>query len=207
MQQSQGMKQLEPAERAKLLMLARDAIAWGVENGVHSGYRVPPGDRDAFPEPTACFVSLHTVDDDLRGCIGSLEAQRPLAEAVVESAMGAAFRDPRFPPLQSDELERVRIEISILSPSEPVPAASESELLAQLHPGEDGLVLEYGEQRATFLPVVWEQFDQPADFLAALKRKAGLPSDGWPEGIRVYRYTTYRVSEAAYAAGGQPDAV
>lgn len=201
------MRQLEPAERAKLLRLARDAIEWGVEHGWEAGYRLPRQEREAFSEPTACFVSLHTLDDQLRGCIGSLEARQPLAEAVVEAAMGAAFRDPRFPPLQRDELNRVYLEISILSESEPVGASSEDEVLNELRPGKDGVVLEYGEQRATFLPVVWEQFDNPANFLDALKRKAGLPRDVWPQGIRVHRYTTNRFSEADYAAGGQSDAV
>lgn len=207
MPHSQDTRPLEPAERAKLLRLARSAIDWGIEHGAESGYRLPEQDREAFPEPTACFVSLHTLDHQLRGCIGTLEARQPLADAVVEAAMGAAFRDPRFPPLKPGELDQVYIEISLLSASEPVAAPSEDEVLNQLRPGEDGVVLEYGEQRATFLPVVWEQFDEPAAFLAALKRKAGLPPDVWPEGIRVYRYTTYRFSEADYAAGGQSDAV
>jgi len=207
MPHSQHTKPLEAAEGAKLLRLAREAIRWGIDTGAVEGFRLAEQERAAFPEPTACFVSLHTQDGALRGCIGSLEAQRPLAEAVVEAAMGAAFRDPRFPPLRADELPRVDLELSILSEADPVPTSSEAELLAQLTPGEDGLVLRYGEQRATFLPVVWEQFDSAVDFIRALKRKAGLPPDAWPEGIRFERYTTQRFSEADYAAGGQSDAV
>jgi AmmeMemoRadiSam system protein A len=199
------MRPLEPAEGAKLIRLAREAIEWGVQRGAESGFRVAEQDRAAFPAPTACFVSLHTDGGELRGCIGSLEAQRPLGEAVAEAAMGAAFRDPRFPPLKADELPGVDLEISILSEAEPLPAASEAELLAQLTPGEDGVVLRYGEQRATFLPIMWQQFDGAREFIGALKRKAGLASDAWPEGIRFERYTTQRFSEAAYAASGQSD--
>ena len=207
MPHSQHTKPLEPAEGAKLLRLARDAIRWGIDTGAVEGFRLAEQERAAFPEPTACFVSLHTQDGELRGCIGSLEAQRPLAEAVVEAAMGAALRDPRFPPLTADELPRVDLELSILSEARLVPASNEAELLAQLTPGEDGVVLRYGEQRATLLPVVWEQFDSAREFIAALKRKAGLPADAWPEGMRFYRYTAQRFSEAAFVAGGQSDAV
>ncbi len=207
MPHSQHMKSLESAEGVELLRLARDAIEWGIQTGAHEGFRVAEQDRAAFREPTACFVSLHTEDGELRGCIGSLEAQRPLAEAVAEAAMGAAFRDPRFPPLTADQLPRVDLELSILSEAQPVAASNEAELLPQLTPGEDGVVLRYGEQRATLLPVVWEQFDSAREFIAALKRKAGLPADAWPEGMRFYRYTSQRFSEAAFVAGGRSDAV
>lgn len=201
------MNRLESAARDRLLRLARNAIRWGVDQLAGTGYPLAQTDRAAFPEQAACFVSLYTPSDDLRGCIGSLDAERPLAEAVAEAALGAARRDPRFRPLTADELGFVRIEISVLSAAELVPATTEADLLAQLRPGVDGVVLAHGEQRATLLPAVWEQFEEATEFLVALKRKVGLPSDAWPEGIRCYRYTAERFGETHRVAGGQSDAV
>jgi len=107
---------------------------------------------------------------------------------VVENARAAAFYDPRFPPLERRELGGLDIHLSVLTPSEPLPAASEAELLAALAPGEDGLILEEGPRRSTFLPQVWESLPEPRDFLRQLKRKAGLPPDHWSPDLRFRRY-------------------
>lgn len=147
-------------------------------------------------QQAASFVSLHTrVHEQLRGCIGSLEAHRPLLEDVIDNAQAAAFRDPRFPSVVSDELDLIVIDISILSPSEPMQFGSEAELLSQLRPGIDGLVLEEGFRRGTFLPVVWEQLQDPQEFLSHLKLKAGLPAQHWSDAIKVSRYTTESFGE------------
>ena len=155
------------------------------------------GDGDAGPEenlgaPGATFVTLH-LDGRLRGCIGSLEATRPLGEDVVANAVAAAFEDPRFPPLTAEELERVDLEVSELT--EPVPmwepgraAFDEAGVLGRLRPGIDGVVLKFGARRATYLPQVWEQIHSPAEFMESLKAKAGLPPAFWHPQIQVETY-------------------
>jgi uncharacterized protein len=149
-----------------------------------------------YPEPLrvarATFVTLH-VEEKLRGCIGTLEACRMLVEDVAGNAWSAAFRDPRFPALTWPEYERLDIHISILSPPEPMRFSSEDELLAQLRPHVDGLIIEEGSARGTFLPSVWEQVPEPREFLRHLKLKAGLRPDHWSSRIRVQRYTAESV--------------
>jgi len=155
-----------------LVRRARQAIA--ARLGI-AHPRLPPPD-DLLRAPAACFVTL-TLEGQLRGCIGTLSADAPLCEAVVRYAERAAFDDPRFPPLSAREWPRLEVEVSVLSASTPLHAASEAELLAQLRPGEHGLTIERGTRRATFLPQVWANLPQPADFLRQLKRKAGLADE------------------------------
>ena len=147
--------------------------------------------------PGASFVTL-TLDHELRGCIGSLEAQRPLLEDVEHNAVAAAFHDPRFSPLSPREFARVRVEVSELSKPEPLQFESESHVLSLLRPHADGLILEYGRHRSTFLPQVWETLTKPAHFLAQLKRKAGLPADFWHDEIRLSRYAVSKWKEGAH---------
>ncbi|MFZ5555975.1 MAG: AmmeMemoRadiSam system protein A [Pseudomonadota bacterium] len=173
-----------------LLDHARGAIA------SHFGVPADPaGEHPALAGPGATFVTLN-LDDQLRGCIGSLEAHRPLREDVRLNAIGAAFRDPRFTPLTLREFERTRIEVSLLSPLEPVTFTSETELLALLRPGVDGLVFRYGHHRSTFLPQVWETLPEPRDFLEQLKRKAGLPFGFWAAEVQAWRYTVAKWVES-----------
>jgi AmmeMemoRadiSam system protein A len=146
----------------------------------------------ALREPGACFVTLQRRGQ-LRGCIGSLHAHRPLALDVWHNARAAAFDDPRFDPLTLDEWPELELELSLLGKAEPVPAASEAELFAALRPGQDGLILEQDGRRATFLPQVWEHFAQPLEFLRALRRKAGLPEHFDPEA----KYSRYRCEHFA----------
>lgn len=146
-------------------------------------------------EHGACFVTL-TQHGQLRGCIGSLEARRPLLHDVKANAVAAAFSDPRFPALTAHELDYTRVEISLLSPMQPIAFAGEQDALAQLRPNVDGIVFEYGSYRSTFLPQVWEQLPEPAEFMAHLKYKAGLPPHFWAEGVRLSRYTVAKWKEA-----------
>ncbi len=148
--------------------------------------------------PGATFVTLR-YEGELRGCIGSLEATRALGADVRANALAAAFRDPRFPPLASDELSSIRIEVSLLAAATALPHRDEADALRQLRPGVDGVILRVGERRATFLPQVWEHLMTPHAFMAQLKRKAGLPADFWSERVELSRYTvtSYEESESA----------
>lgn len=170
------------ARGAALLAIAREAIAR------LDAPSLGRWDADWLQAPGASFVTLR-LDSALRGCIGSVEARRALGEDVAHNAHAAAYRDPRFPPVSAAERAVVTVEVSVLSPREPVPARSESEALELLRPRVDGLYLEFGERRATFLPQVWDSLPHPPDFLGELRRKAGLPAGFWHEELRLSRYT------------------
>jgi uncharacterized protein len=178
-----------------LLALARSAIAEKL--GLAA---LDTAKHARLEERSATFVTLKQANV-LRGCVGSLQAVRRLREDVCVNAVAAAFRDPRFAPLEASELARTSLEVSLLSAEERIEAASERELLGQLRPGVDGLILEHGRHRATLLPQVWEQVSDPRDFLAALKRKAGLPEDFWSETVLLsrYRVITWREREPVVA--------
>lgn len=180
------------SERALLVDVARASIAAGLERGAP----LAP-DPSAYPEPLralrASFVTLRRAGA-LRGCVGGLEAVRPLVADVAVHAFGAAFRDPRFAPLARSEAADLAVHVSVLSPLEPLEAASEDELCARLRPGVDGLVLEAGGCRGTFLPAVWAELPDARAFVRALKRKAGLAPSDWPAELRVQRYTVEDVA-------------
>lgn len=179
--------------RIPLLQTARQSI----RHGLSQGEALQPA-PESVPPPLcaygACFVTLH-LDRELRGCIGSLEPYRPLIDDVAGNAYGAAFRDPRFAPLTEAEFARIDLHISILHPAQPLRFESEADLLRQLQPDVDGLILEAGALRGTFLPSVWEALPEPAQFLRELKRKAGLPVDYWSDAIRVWRYATESIAD------------
>jgi AmmeMemoRadiSam system protein A len=149
---------------------------------------------DWLRQPGASFVTLK-LDERLRGCIGTLKAHRALIDDVKANARNAAFRDPRFKPLSGEELDRLTVEVSLLSPLEAMIVADEREALHLLRPGIDGLVFEYGHHRSTFLPQVWEDLQEPFEFLATLKQKAGLPPDFWDPAVKLARYTVSKWSE------------
>jgi len=130
------------------------------------------------------------VETSLRGCIGTLEPQWALVLDVAKNARAAAFEDPRFPALTWPEFDRLEAHVSVLSMPEPMQFESEEDLLAQLRPGVDGLILEESFYRGTFLPAVWESLAEPQEFLRHLKQKAGLHPDYWSDTIKVQRYTT-----------------
>lgn len=178
-----------------LVALARDAIARELELGERPATPISP--RPGWLDvPGAAFVTL-TRHGRLRGCIGSLEAHRPLWRDVEANARAAAFDDPRFAPMTAAEWPDTRVEVSILSPARPMDFSGEADALAQLRPGIDGVILEHGWHRATFLPQVWEQLPDPREFMAHLKNKAGLSPDFWADGIRLSRYTVEKFKEAA----------
>jgi AmmeMemoRadiSam system protein A len=175
-------------QQAQLLNIAYASI----EHGLQRGAPLLPGlerVHATLAAQRASFVSLHR-HGELRGCIGSLQASKPLAEDVAYSAFQAAFRDPRFPPLSQLEFATLDIEVSVLSPLEKLTVVDERELLAAIEPGVDGLVLEDTHRRATFLPVVWQSLPSPTAFLEHLKEKGGWPHDYWASDMRVYRYHT-----------------
>jgi len=145
-------------------------------------------------EPGACFVTL-TRQRQLRGCIGSLEAQRSLLVDVKSNALAAALQDPRFAPLTLAELISTQLEVSVLSPMQTLKFDTESHVLSLLRPGVDGVVFAYGRYRSTFLPQVWAQLPDARHFMAHLKQKAGLPADFWDEGVQLQRYSVCKWQE------------
>lgn len=173
-----------------LLRHARAAIAEAL------GEPAPAApDLAALHEPGATFVTL-TQGGELRGCIGSLEAHRPLLDDVRANARAAALRDPRFPPLVASELARTRVEVSLLTPTEPLPVASEADACRQLRPGVDGVILTAGGRRATFLPQVWETLPETRRFLQELAAKAGLPAGTRLAQCTMCRYRVEKWSDA-----------
>ncbi len=172
-----------------LLSIARCAISSALGN-------VLEVDEDAawLQEQGACFVTL-TQKRQLRGCIGTLQAHRSLLADVKANAQAAALRDPRFRPLTASELNHIEIEVSLLSTTQTLDFSCEADALAQLQPGIDGVMFEFGHYRSTFLPQVWEQLPATADFMMELKIKAGLPPDFWAEEIKLSRYTVRKWRE------------
>ena len=180
-------------ERKQLLKLAEASIRYGLNH-----QRPLPVTLADYPEtlrqPAACFVTLQH-QGALRGCIGSIAARHPLVEDVAHNAWAAAFTDPRFPPLTIDELHNLELHISVLTSPKPMCFSSESDLLSQLKPGIDGLIIEDQGCRGTFLPSVWETLPKPADFLCHLKMKAGLPPNYWSNTVQVSCYQTESFGE------------
>lgn len=178
-------------QRLTLLELARDAIAHGVDHG--RALSIDTKDYDSeLQQPRASFVTLHK-NGQLRGCIGSLQASRSLVVDVSENAYAAAFRDPRFNPMDRSELDSLHISISVLTPAEAMSFKSEQDLIQQLKPDIDGLILEEGNKRGTFLPAVWEQLPKAEEFLQHLKLKAGLTTDYWSDSIKISRYSAEKI--------------
>ena len=164
-----------------LLAIAREAIARDDDLAIDPA-------TPWLHRPGASFVTLR-LDGELRGCIGTIEPHRALGGDVAHNARGAAYRDPRFLPVTPAEVARLQVEVSVLSPRAAVVAESESEALAKLRPGIDGVYLEFGPMKATFLPQVWESLADPLEFLGELRRKAGLPARFWHPALRLSRYT------------------
>lgn len=183
-----------PEQGRLLIALARQAIAEELD----ATFTTLPH-PDWLDERAATFVTLTQQDarghSGLRGCIGSLEAHRSLYADIQANARAAAFKDPRFPPLSREELDITRIEVSILTPPVPMHFSDEADALHQLRPEIDGLILEHGWHRATFLPQVWEQLPEPRQFMANLKHKAGLATDFWDQDVRLARYQVEKFKE------------
>ncbi len=180
-------------DRNALLNIARNSIAWGFE---HEAFL--PIDTGEYPQSLtqqgASFVTLKEKGV-LRGCVGALQAYQALCIDVSEHAWAAAFADHRFNPVRPDELKRLSISISVLGKPEPIRFSSEADLINQLNPNKDGLILQEGSRHATFLPSVWESLPSAKIFLTHLKRKAGLAEDYWSESLEFSRYTTESFSD------------
>jgi len=182
-------------DRQTLLTLARETITREARR-----QRLPPVDLDGVSEALrrdgASFVTLTRRNGELRGCIGSLEPRRPLVLDVRENALSAAFHDPRFPPVGAEELDDLHVEISVLSIPQPLSYDGPDDLIAKLRPGVDGVVIESGWRRATFLPQVWEKLPHPRQFLEHLCLKAYLPADAYRRpGLDVYTYQVEKFEE------------
>jgi AmmeMemoRadiSam system protein A len=185
--------ELSDSEQTRLLDIARQSISSGLAAG-----KVLQLDlvqlEDSLQIEAAVFITL-TRSGELRGCVGSLQAVEPLAQAVVTSAFNAAFRDRRFGPVRAEELDAIRIEISVLSQLEPIEAQTRQALLESIQPGVDGLLLEDQGYRSTFLPKVWEKIASPTEFVEQLMLKAGLGAGHWSGTLRFHRYHTFTFAE------------
>jgi AmmeMemoRadiSam system protein A len=180
--------ELDDDDKKILRQLAQDSIHYGLQH--HKPLPLNLGDYNQhLARPGASFVTLN-LNHQLRGCIGALEAYQPLVKDVVDHAFAAAFNDPRFPPVTTDEAAHLELHISVLSKPTPIEFSDEDDLLTKIEPGVDGLILEDNFHKGTFLPSVWEQLTTPREFLDHLKLKAGLKPHDWNEDIRVYRYHT-----------------
>ena len=170
----------------------KDMLLWIAKASILSAFgreKPPLKEAERFREEKGAFVTLEK-NGLLRGCIGYILPVKPLGEAVMDNAISAAFRDPRFPPLSEEELKDLEVEVSILSPPQKVHFNSPEELLEKLKPGVHGVILKRGPYSATFLPQVWEQIPDKVEFLRHLSVKAGLPPDAWKlPGTEIYVYT------------------
>lgn len=176
-----------------LITLARSAIA------ARLGMDQPavPADQHWLRKPGATWVTL-LRDKKMRGRTGTLKAHRALAEDVIANAVAAACNDLRFKPLTRDEFTDIRIEVCLLSDLEPISGDHEASALARLRPGIDGVIFEYGRHHSSFLPEAWTDAADPAEFMAQLKYKAGLPPDFWDPGIRIAKYTVSKWEETGF---------
>ena len=188
MAHGQDAARLNTNHRREAIRVARQALISRARKG-----GAPAIDVKSFVPPlhgmAATFVTL-TLEERLRGCIGSLKAHRPLIEDVLQNAVKAGFEDPRFKPITEDEIAAAEIEIAIISYPAELQFRDEADLLAQLRPGRDGLILRAGSKRGTFLPKVWESLETPEAFLNGLKVKAGLARDWWGRDVKIQRYVT-----------------
>ncbi|HFD12832.1 MAG TPA: AmmeMemoRadiSam system protein A [Crenotrichaceae bacterium] len=180
--------QFSREDKKILLEIARQSVLHGLSTGRPLPVKVTDYSHQ-LQEQRASFVTLKK-DGQLRGCIGMLEAVRPVVEDVSENAFSAAFRDSRFAPVTADEIDMMDFHISILSAPQPIEFSSEQDLLKKIRPNIDGLILVDGNRRGTFLPTVWESLPDPKNFLQQLKLKAGLSKNEWSEKIRILRYQT-----------------
>lgn len=179
--------QYSTEERQLLHKIARDSV----QSGLQQKQALQLTLADYSPQLQAQRASFVTLNSNhhLRGCIGSLVAHRPLVVDIAQNAYAAAFSDPRFPPLSQPEFKQLDYHISVLSETSEMQFTSEQDLLAQIRPGIDGLILSEHHHQGTFLPSVWEQLPEVEAFLRHLKQKAGLAADYWSDKLQVKRYT------------------
>jgi len=193
-----GAARLDDHCRQQLLDMARWSIDFALKNGREPKAAIGKEVAPSLAAMRASFVTL-TLDDQLRGCIGSLQAHRPLILDVIGNAYRAAFSDRRFKAMTYEEFARLRVEVSVLSTPRHIPAASEAELLRELRPDVDGLIIRDGQAGSVFLPQVWEGIPRPDHFLSQLRRKAGLPARHWSDSFKAYRFTVEKLEPAQAA--------
>ena len=180
---------LSDEDQQTCLQIARESIKYGLQQG--TALKIITRDYSGnLQQNLATFVTLHK-NGELRGCIGTLEAYQPLINDIAEHAYAAAFKDPRFPALEKNEFEQLGIKISVLGKPERMTFKDEEDLLQQIRPDVDGLILEHGYNRGTFLPSVWEQVADKKEFLNHLKVKAGLSQQWWDNAAKISRYETF----------------
>lgn len=189
---TENLESYSTEDIALLMHLARQALTAAAEGTLYT----PSENENLSPqllEHRACFITL-TIEEHLRGCIGTVTARMPLYQEVIFSTFQSAVHDPRFLPVTPDEVPRIRIEISILTQPQPLEYTHHRELLRLLRPGVDGVILRYGNRTGTFLPQVWERIPKPEDFLSALCHKMGLPHHFWLKnqmGVEIYTALKY----------------
>ncbi len=176
-------------DKNNLLNIAYETIEFGIKHG--EPLKVDAQQYSSTLQNFSASFTTLKCDGRLRGCRGTTEAKLPLVYAVSHSAYVSAFHDTRFPPLQSSELDQLKVCISILSPMEDLSFTSEENLIEQIRPGIDGLSLNYNGHKGTLLPSVWEAISDKHQFLSIIKQKAGLPEDFWSNEIQISRYTAF----------------
>lgn len=193
-QDQDGLPILLTQQKASLLRLARLAIRSHWHPELTHDLQQAQAELPRAQEPMACFVTLHKRGE-LRGCIGCLEPEKPLTDALIYFAQAAAFADPRFAALSEAELDECQLSISLLGPLQPIPAQTRTQLLQALIPKTDGLWLQSPGHRATFLPAVWRELPDPEQFLDHLLRKGGWSLTSWPQGMQGFRYHSLEIVE------------
>jgi AmmeMemoRadiSam system protein A len=181
-----------PADGAALAHLAAAVVQARL-----AGRPVPDGvpDRAVLARPGASFVTLEATGK-LRGCIGTIEAARPLYLDVIRNAE-RAMRDPRLPPVEAAEWPVLDIKVSVLTPGDAIPAGTRAGFMAALRPGVDGVLITDGRRRATFLPAVWAKISDPERFVDSLLAKGGWPVAEWPADLAATTYTTAEYRDPA----------
>ena len=187
-------QQLTTADKVLLLQLARSSIGELWQPELQDAILQIRSQLLSLDQSFACFVTIH-LDGKLRGCIGTLQATRPLLDAICYYAKAAACQDPRFPPLRLAECSQIRLSITLLGQLHKISADNKKQLIDQLVPREYGLYIKDEHHSATFLPMVWQQLSEPAEFVDALFEKGGWLTHSWPEHLEAWIYSGEEFSE------------
>lgn len=188
------LQQLTTADKVLLLQLARSSIGELWQPELQDTILQLRSKLLSLNQPFACFVTLH-LHGKLRGCIGTLQATQPLLDAICYYAKAAACQDPRFPPMPPAEWSQISLSITLLGQLHKISANNKNQLIDQLVPRESGLYIKDESHSATFLPIVWQQLSEPAEFVDALFEKGGWLKNSWPEHLEAWIYSGEEFSE------------